>query len=357
MVSRHRRGDLTVRPRLNDRLAHLAVALLASTRPLVASAAEQPQDPVTAAHPRAPAALPAGYDPARLGAELLAGESWQGLVAAGTPDQGWANVTRNGKFSIGSSAIPSSPSVLGIFPDPHGTFGQVLRYRTPAGTSVTIEDHRTFKPSARVWARSTFLFRGTDPAGFTAKTRTPGESGTLKLVFLFPEGNKTRMDWVLTSSGFLAHGCPRHGNPAAVQVPMTSSGAGVPPPEPAGPFRGVYVTSKPAGVAAHDLLRNGDWYEFVLNYETTGPTSYLHRWFLRRLTVNGAWAPWPTPVWVGCATTNGTPMRYHEIWRTGNKSGAADAEQFLFLGPWEVTSAPDPYGWDRYGKDKTRDGP
>ncbi len=31
-----------------------------------------------------------------------------------------------------------------------------------------------------------------------------------------------------------------------------------------------------------------------------------------------------------------------EIWRTGNKSGAADAEQFLFVGPWEVTSAKDP---------------
>ena len=334
----------------NYRVASVIIVLFASTWAFVASAAQKQEDPAKAAHPPAPATLPASYDPARLGAELLVGESWQGLVAAGTPDNGWANLTKTGRFSIGSSAIPSSPLVLGIFPDPHGTFGQVVRYRTPAGTPTTIEDRRSFKPSARVWARSTFLFRGTDPAGFTAKTRTPRESGTLKLIFLFPEGNKTRMDWVLTSSGFLAHGSPRHGNTAAVQVPMTRLGAGVPPPEPAGPFKGVYVTSKPAGAAAHNMLTSGDWYELVLNYETTGPTSYIHRWFLRRLTVNGAWAPWPTPVWVGCATTSGTPKLYHEIWRTGNKSGAADAEQFLFLGPWEVTAAHDPYGWDRYGK-------
>ncbi|MEO8453366.1 MAG: hypothetical protein ABI647_26505 [Gemmatimonadota bacterium] len=225
-----------------------------------------------------------------------------------------------------------------------------MRYRTPAGTAITIEDHRTFKPSARVWARTTMLFRGTGPDGYTSKTRTPGESGTHKLLFLWPEGNKSRMDWVLTSSGFLAHGCPRHGDQKAVQVPMTNPGAGGVAPEPAGRYRGVYVTTAPQGAAPHNMLKDGDWYELVLNYETTSPTSYIHRFFLRRLTVDGSWAPWPRPVWVGCATTNGTPMLYHALWRTGNKSGAADAEQFIFLGPWEVTSAQDPYGWDRYGK-------
>lgn len=337
------------------RLTCAAALLLASAWAFAAGAAggaETQENPPAATPPPAPATFPAGYDPARLGGELLAGDSWQAVAAAGTLDHGWANLTRNGRFSIGSSAVPSNPSVLGIFPDPHGTFGQVVRYRTPAGTSTTIEDRRSFKPSPRVWARSTFLFRGTDPAGFTARTRTPGQSGTLKLLFLFPEGHKTRMDWVLTSSGFLAHGCPRHGNPDAVQAPLASRGDGVPPPEPAGPFKGIYVTSKPAGAADHNVLTSGDWYEFVMNYETTGPVSYIHRFFLRRLTVGGAWTPWPVPVWVGSETTRGTPMLYTEIWRTGNKSGDADAEQLLFVGPWEVTSAKDPYGWDRYGKAK-----
>ncbi len=324
------------------------VLLLAASWVTAASAADKPESP--AKPPSPPATFPAAYDPARLGDDLLAGETWQAIATGGTTDNGWANLTKTGRFSIGSSAVPTTPEVLGIFPDPHGIFGQVLRYRTPAGTAATIEDHRTFKPSARVWARSTFLFRGTDPAGFTAKTRTPRESGTLKLIFLFPEDNKTRMDWVLTSSGFLAHGCPRHGNMDAVQAPMKSSNAKTPPPEPAGPFKGVYVTSKPTDAAAHNMLTSGDWYEMVMNYETTGETSYIHRYFLRRLTVGGAWKPWPTPVWVGCQTTNGTPKLYHQIWRTGNKSGAADAEQFLFVGPWEVTSAQDPYGWDGYGK-------
>lgn len=191
------------------RLASVVIVLLASPLAFVVSAADEQDGPAKAVHPSAPATFPVGYHPARLGAELLAGESWQRLVAVGAPDNGWANLTKTGRFSIGAIAIPSNPSVLGIYPDPHRTFGQVVRYRTPAGTSTTIEDRRSLKLSARVWARSTFLFRGTAPAGFTSKTRTPGESGTLKLIFLFSEGNETRMDRVLTSSGFLAHGWPR----------------------------------------------------------------------------------------------------------------------------------------------------
>ena len=58
--------------------------------------------------PPAPGTFPSGYDPARLGTSYLAGNSWQGIVTAGTTDNGYANLVKVVGFAMGSSATPTN---------------------------------------------------------------------------------------------------------------------------------------------------------------------------------------------------------------------------------------------------------
>ena len=97
---------------------------------------------------------------------------------------------------------------------------------------------------------------------------------------------------------------------------------------------------------------NGDWYEYVINYENVSATEYIQRYFIRRLTVQGRWQPDANPAWNGYRITNGVAKSYNRIHIGGNKSQSNDGpnDQYLWWGPWEVTTAGDPYGWAQYGR-------
>lgn len=302
--------------------------------------------------PPTPGTFPAGYDPARLGSELLAGDSWQNIVIAGTTDNGFANLSRVLGFAMGSSSFPTNAGMLGVFPD--ATFGQAVRITNLAGANgMTAQSHSPFTATSNVWASWTIRLQGPDSATpFTAVTATPGESGTYKLAFLFPEGNKVRQGLVLMSSGQLATECPLHGGVGTL-APMVATDSTQPVPAPAGAFKGIYTSTVPTRggpYASHDMRRSGDWYRLTMNAETISATEYINRFFVLRLTVGGKWQPWAYPVWVGCRVTGGVPARFHDFWLTGNKSGAASLTQWLWLGPFEVSTTKDPYGWHRYGR-------
>lgn len=112
------------------------------------------------------------------------------------------------------------------------------------------------------------------------------------------------------------------------------------------------------------MMNNQDWYEMVQNYERLTGTpgvqggSYMQRVFLRRLTVNGVWDPWPAPCWHGTIATNAVPLLYNGFWDTGNRSGGwptsttpgSNGNGICYRGPWEITSAQNPYLWDNYGR-------
>ncbi|MEO8450811.1 MAG: hypothetical protein ABI647_13515 [Gemmatimonadota bacterium] len=295
--------------------------------------------------------FPAAYNPSRLGSYLLAGNTWQSIVTAGTSDHGWANLIAAVPFGMGSSPAPTNANMLGVYPD--ATFGQAVRISNlPGANGMTAQSHNSFAGTKTVWARWTMRLEGSDPTvGFTAATTTPGESGTYKLGFLFPVAHRSRVEMVLMSSGQIQTGAPS--NAGTVETSLVATDPTTPDPAPPGGFAGIYSSSVPSmggQYAPTTMLKNGDWYAITMNVTMISPTEYLQRFFFQRLTVNGAWSPWSVPVWMGQRVSGATAETYNDFWMTGNKSGAATLLQHMWLGPWEVTNAPDPYGWDHYGK-------
>jgi hypothetical protein len=90
---------------------------------------------------------------------------------------------------------------------------------------------------------------------------------------------------------------------------------------------------------------DGEWWEFVVHYEKTGPTSARQRWWKRRLTRGGAIAsePW---TFVGIEVGGATTPRVRGITLGANKNKSNPTTMRLFWGPWEVvdgTRHPDPW--------------
>ncbi|MEO8450813.1 MAG: hypothetical protein ABI647_13525 [Gemmatimonadota bacterium] len=306
---------------------------------------------VTLDAPVPPIEFPASFDPARLGSSLLAGNTWREIVTAGTSDNGWANLVAAVSFTMGSTALPTNPTMLGVYPD--ATFSQALQITNRAhANGMTAQSHNHFAQSQTIWVRWTMRVS----PGFTSSTdsasRAAGESGTYKLAFLWPVVNRPRgrLSFVLTAGGEFDIETPA--TPGATSN-LFATDATTPPPQPYGSFQGFFAgdTPKAGGpYAPSNVLTSGDWYAFTINVSPIDNSSYLERWFVQRLTENGVWNPWLYPTWKGFKISGTSPLSFDDFWLTGNKSGAAALEQFMWLGPFEVTSAADPYGWDHYGR-------
>lgn len=320
-----------------------------TTRVAVAIPVDTVAAPPPSPPPSPPGSFPPAFNPARLGAGLLSGHSWQDIVVAGTSDHGWVNLTAVVPFaacSCDGAKFPTSPATLGVYPD--SAFVQAVRVTNPANKNgVTAQAHYPFPPTATVWVRTTFKFSpgfSSGPIGLP-----PGESGTYKLVFLFA-GTGARMSFVLAASGEIAIEAPSFGQP---QVALQATDTATPPAQPYGNFQGFYVGDKPTKggpYPAGTMLSTGDWYSLTLAVVPDGSNAFLERWYIQRLTVGGVLAPWTYPTWKGFRVAGIPPPTFHEVWQSGNKSGAAATEQFLWFGPIEVSKLPDPYGWDHYGR-------
>jgi len=289
-------------------------------------------------------ALPPGYDPARLGSALIDGESWQDIELGA--DSGYTSVLKKG-WRQGAAPYPKPvPGQIWVDIDP--VFGKVVRIVQPdyhrAAFSATVEHIRTFPSVDHFWYRAVVKVSGRGNkngalgAGFTSwGSGTPGGSTTYKILFAFPEIDSNRMEFVLHNDGrfLVLYGNAESGR---IQAPLPSNPTG--------------QEALGAWLRGSEWRTNEDWYEFVMNYERVSDTEYLQRYFVRRLTVNGRWDPWPAPAWNGMRITNGITMKYRKIHLGGNKSQTNDGpfDQYLWWGPYEVTTAADPYGWDHYGR-------
>jgi hypothetical protein len=246
-----------------------------------------------------------------------------------------------------------------IMLDADPVFGKSIKWAHPAyllePTWPGTLQHRVNFPTpvTRFWYRAVVRLDGNgNPKGFTPYgTGLPGGSTTWKMLFAFPVGTKNRMEFELVNGGDLFLMSGQVGDNIAVESALPQGGAPVAPI----PGSRISVSKTSTGVAS-DLLQSKEWFELVINFEQLGPARYIQRYFARQLTTGGGsvWAPQAYPTWKGWQhdVTSGAIAPYNLIHLGGNKSQTNDGpnHQFVRWGPWEVTTAQDPYGWDRYGK-------
>ena len=87
---------------------------------------------------------------------------------------------------------------------------------------------------------------------------------------------------------------------------------------------------------------DGQWYEFIVHREVTGPNTYVNRFYRRRLTektniVNLTWNFW------GISTVGEPGQRAKPagaICLGANKNRSNDKTQHVYWGPWEVVDGP-----------------
>ena len=91
---------------------------------------------------------------------------------------------------------------------------------------------------------------------------------------------------------------------------------------------------------------DGEWWEYVIYYEKTGPTSANQRHWRRRLTSGGRVVnnPW---VFTGWSATGATTPRVAKVELGANKNKNNPTDMYLTWGPWEVVDGsryPNPFG-------------
>lgn len=321
----------------------------------------------------APSSLPSGYDPDRLGVNLL-----------------WSPYHHQQPLGSDSFALierPAGSGGPGVFVprgayinDPHNVFGVVKQVNNVAGTTATLQGGKNFTTATPIvgpwWYRMLFLWDGngnavgTGPASsdggpysewWTADgTLEPGGSKTYKMCFAWHvpyvvngQTKANRMAMTMgPGDGF--EGSPQVGHLEAGKIETLLGQGGAPVP-PAGSNFNVRAVPTLGGTPIadpHNQRGNKDWYEWVFRYEPVDATSYYQIYFIRRLTVDGVLDPWDYPLWKGWLITNGLAQPYYNFQVTGNKSQANDGpnDQYTNIGPVELTDAADPYGWLNYGK-------
>ncbi len=216
---------------------------------------------------------------------------------------------------------------------PDRTFKQVVRMTQPrqADDGNRRRVGRTFfltqkfaRPLASVWVRFTVRFS----PGFDLQGTTPPKANAAyKLFFLLFEGAGGRTGIELANRR---------------QYIYTNLQGG---------FRREsersFGTHRWGGHIAGEFT-DGEWYEFVVHREVTGPRSYVNRFYRRRRTGKGRIVEPPWNFWgietLGKPGQVARPARAIQL--GGNKNKSNDRTQHVTWGPWEVVDAseyPNPY--------------
>ncbi|HET7233943.1 MAG TPA: hypothetical protein VFJ16_28285 [Longimicrobium sp.] len=220
------------------------------------------------------------------------------------------------------------------------TFGQVVRITFPANTGSSGSSPRIAQdlpaPLDKVWYR----FRVKFAPGWTSVGPDPsGWANSYKIAFMDWAGYNGRMEIEYSNSTDYITG-------VAVQ---TGSGTWV-----------NYGSSLVAGSApnfgkATTEWNDGEWWEFVMYYDKTGPTTASSYYWRRRLTSGGQVQnnPW---VLFGENLSGNTTPQVSGIQLGINRNKNNPTTMYLYWGPWEVVDGAkytNPFGMPNMGGSTT----
>lgn len=252
----------------------------------------------------------------------VASETWTGFVSKLDPV-----FTRY--WSYGASGGTNPPPVMtfvDLVPDP--LYGQVARITQPGGTSLSPQLAKSFTAMGKTWLR----FRIKFSPGWTARGSTgPSYGHAWKVMHLYmPGGGRTRIE-VENATQF---GC-------GFAYPNRR-------------YIIAYLPGSRAGCAGNtqlggDKFLDGEWYEWIVYHEATGPLTGRLRYWERRLTRLGAYEPgawWFKGTTITGATSTDLFPPAYQLRLGVNKNRDTPSTQYVYWGPWELVDGsrfPDPF--------------
>lgn len=351
---------------------------------------------------------PAGYDPTRLGSDLIVGRNWANLNIG--LDGGRQALIDEGGFFV--NANPQNFPPIGASVEISTIFGKVVQfpqyvkqshpeivgqsyapsvsnrfdfpmYGSQPGEQIWIRSHSRWMPGASniILGVPTFSARNTDLNGVSCGTPAQGNgSAAWKLWFLWQQGTNaagvrtgansaSRQENVLTNSDRHALSAGQIGSQGGTQTQITNTSASV-----VRQTAQKGAPNKPIGLASEGLAgltgagemfynglltgrcTNGEWYEDVHAHIVTSPTTFVNLHASRKISTGGgtvldlssnyAWVSWDCT----CNPLYLIILGYIGYQLGGNKSSQncmADP-QFHQWGPFEVSKAFDPYTMRNY---------
>ena len=198
------------------------------------------------------------------------------------------------------------------------TFGQVARIRFLQSTEADWAPKlsASFSPRDKIWYRWRMKY---SPGWTTVGTMPAGYNNAYKVAFWLWDGYEGRgqVEVANTSEYVLGWRVSQSGGGAAMQYTQRE-----------------LPGSQSWGHVSTEFTDN-QWWEYVIYYEKTGPTSARNHWWKRRLTNNGAVAnnPW---TYIGIEVTGATTPRANGIMLGANKNRNNTSTAYIYWGPWEV---------------------
>ena len=212
---------------------------------------------------------------------------------------------------------------------PDETFGQVARITFPSNTGGPGSAPRMMTrlpvPLEKVWFRWRIKFT---PGWTTVGPEPRGHANSYKMAFWLWDGHEGRGQVELSNTRqyILGFGVKKPGRDYLryQETPLPGSQS----------FG--HVTSE---------WSDGQWYEFIIYYEKTGPSSARQHWWRRRLTDQGRLADLPF-IYHGIEANGDTTPKVRAVELGANKNKNNVETMFLSWGPWEVVDGskyPDPF--------------
>jgi hypothetical protein len=211
---------------------------------------------------------------------------------------------------------------------PDATFGQVARIRFPRNSGSPGESprlHRGFSPLNKMWYRWRMKY---EPGWTTVGADPAGHANSYKVAFWLWEGFEGRGNVEITNSIEYNWGLGVNNN---------------------GNYLNYNETNLPGAASEFGRITtewtDNEWWEFVVYYEKTGPTTARQYYWRRRLTnggkvVNNSW------VFTGQAYSGATTPRVRAVELGANKNKNNPQDMFIYWGPWEVVDGekfPNPF--------------
>ncbi|HET9986315.1 MAG TPA: hypothetical protein VFQ38_22245 [Longimicrobiales bacterium] len=201
------------------------------------------------------------------------------------------------------------------------TFGKGVRITFPQNTGTSGASPRLEKyfraPLNEMWFRWTMKFT---PGWTTVGPEPEGAANSYKIAFWFWEGYWGRGELQYSNS-------TQYITETTAQDPKTGENLS-------------YI-EKPLADSPGDFgeetteWSDGEWWEFVIHYEKTGPTTARQYYWRRRLTSGGRVVdnPW---TWYGYTWSGSTTPQVSGIALGANKNKNNPTTMYLTWGPWEV---------------------
>ena len=203
---------------------------------------------------------------------------------------------------------------------PDATFGQVVRITFPQNSGTLGPAVRLAKTLPAALDKAWYRWRVRFTPGFTTVGPDPaGHANSYKMAFWTWESHNGRghVEFTNTDQYNLGFGIQDRATGQYLQYTET--------PLPGSVDFGRVTTE----------WTDGEWWEYVIYYEKTGPTSANQRYWRRRLTSGGQIVnnPW---VFTGWSATGATTPRVAKVELGANKNKNNPTDMYLTWGPWEV---------------------